>query len=293
MANKEINIFSVSFLDLLSGALAAVLILFIVVPKMSQTEKDAIEELEKLHVQQEQLSELIEQARNSISMELYEQIQQQLNTMQNTISELSEKVGNLQEALVAAENENQRLREQIQETTQQSASDKQKIKELEEKIRQLQKKRDGLPSNLADRGEVEIFILWAENVDVDLYVQNLSNGETCQHPSYQGSVSNVKTWGMLGEDINNQRLGADGSKYYEIFYQPKPVSGQYKIYYNIYDHQRAPWSGRPATVSGFAVIFPGKPNEKRIDFETTTLTRAMENHVVGVLEVTENDIRLQ
>ncbi|MCL2074293.1 MAG: hypothetical protein FWH18_10245 [Marinilabiliaceae bacterium] len=40
MQRKEINIFSISFLDLLSGALGAVLILFIIIPKM-HSEYDA------------------------------------------------------------------------------------------------------------------------------------------------------------------------------------------------------------------------------------------------------------
>ncbi len=35
MARKEINVFGTSFLDLLSGALAAVIILFVIVPKLS------------------------------------------------------------------------------------------------------------------------------------------------------------------------------------------------------------------------------------------------------------------
>ena len=45
MARKEINIFGTSFLDLLSGALGAVIILFIIVPKMSVQQQEALQEL--------------------------------------------------------------------------------------------------------------------------------------------------------------------------------------------------------------------------------------------------------
>lgn len=59
MARKEINVFSVSFLDLLSGALAAVIILYIIVPKMSQEQQEAVEQLEELQQQLQQMDSLM------------------------------------------------------------------------------------------------------------------------------------------------------------------------------------------------------------------------------------------
>lgn len=55
MKRRDLNIFSVSFLDLLSGALAAVIILFIVVPKMTVEEKAAVETMEELELEAEKL----------------------------------------------------------------------------------------------------------------------------------------------------------------------------------------------------------------------------------------------
>lgn len=293
MARKEFNVFSMSFLDLLCGALAAVIILFIVVPKMTQDDIDTIQELNELDVQQQDLRELIEQARNAIPKELYQQIQEELENMRRTIDNLTEKVNNLQRELSEATERNQQLETQIEEMQQQIENDRQRITELEREITKLKEKPAEMPSFLSDRGEVEVFILWKENVDIDLYVQNMGNGEICQQPGSPGSNSNVRSWGALGEDINNQRLGSTDGNYYEIFYQIKPVPGSYKIYYNIFHSDRAPWNGRAATVSGFAVIFPRKPNQKIIDFTPYTLNQAMVNHVVGILEVTENDIQLR
>ena len=96
MARKEINIFGTSFLDLLSGALGAVIILFIIVPKMSVQQQEALQELETLNVQVEQLSDLMEQLENSVPQELYQQIEQQLEDMQSTITTLTAQVEQLQ-----------------------------------------------------------------------------------------------------------------------------------------------------------------------------------------------------
>lgn len=292
MSKKEINVFSVSFLDLLSGALGAVLILFIIIPKMTEEQQNALEQLDQLDVQVEQLSELMEQMQNSVPAELYEQIRQKIEEMQQTIEELAHEVRHLQNRVSKLEQENTELRQQLEQTQQQLEQAQQEL----ERLRKEQRKKDGLPSNLADKGEMEVFILWAENVDVDLYVQNMETMETCQHPSRENDRRNTWPWGTLTEDINNTRLGPEGSKYYELFYQVKPVPGRYKVYFNIWDHPNASlenrWSGKPATVTGFVVIYPGKPNEKRIDFPTVTLRQAMVDHVVGTLLVTENDIQL-
>jgi len=316
MNRKEINIFSTSFLDLLSGALGAVLILFIIIPKMTSEQQNALEEIERLNVQAEQLAELIEQARNSIPAELFEQIQEEMEAMQNRLQELRQSVENLQQRLQNCEEENSRLRQQMDEMRRQMDEMRQQVEqqggqverqrqELEQTRRELQetrrqldeatarlRQRDGLPSSFVDKGDVQVFILWEENVDVDLYVQNLGNGEICGHPG--SSYENARSWGMLTEDINHLRLRGDGVKYYEIFYQPRPVPGRYKIWFQIFQSEDGThWNGRPAMVSGFIILFSGTPNEKRIDFPTVTLTRALENHIVGTLTVTVNNIILE
>ena len=45
MPKKEINIFSISFLDLLSGALGAVIILYIIIPKLNAEEIELLDEV--------------------------------------------------------------------------------------------------------------------------------------------------------------------------------------------------------------------------------------------------------
>lgn len=292
MANKEINIFSTSFLDLLSGALAAVLILFIIVPKLTEEQDNSLKELEELKEEVGDLKDLMDQLRNSVPAEIFEEIHAKLNELQETINRLTAEVEQLRQQVAQEKKRNEELEQKLEQA-------EKRLKELEAKLKEQKKKKDGLPSNFMDKGEVEVFILWAENVDVDLYVQNMNNGDVCSHPgaTAQESSPNIKPWGCLGEDINSTRMGEEGSKYYEYFYQYKPVPGRYKLYMNIFDHPQVPseqrWSGKPATVSGYAVMHPGKENEIRIDFPEVTLRQAMQDHVIGTLIVTENNITIQ
>ena len=302
MQRKEINIFSISFLDLLSGALGAVLILFIIIPKMTSEQQNVLEEIEQLNIQTEELAQLLEQTRDTVPAEIYEQIRAQLENMPDVIDALTQSVQNLQQRLHEAETENAQLRIQTEQQRRELEQTQEQLQQTQERLREAQRQlkdalakqrqNDGLPSNFVDKGDVQVFILWEEHVDVDLFVENLANGEICSQPGLEGD--NVKSWGMLTEDVNHLRLRGDGVKYYEIFYQPRPIPGKYKVWFNIFQSQDGThWSGKPATVSGFIVMFSGGPNEKRIDFPTVTLTRALEDHVVGTLTVTENNITLE
>ena len=292
MANKEINIFSTSFLDLLSGALAAVLILFIIVPKLTKEQDNSLKELEELKEEVGDLKDLMEQIRNSVPAEIFEEIQAKLDELQETVNHLTTEVEQLRQQLAQEKRRNEELEQKLNEA-------EKGLKELEAKLKEQQKKKNGLPSSFMDKGDVEVFILWAENVDVDLYVQNMDNDEVCSHPGItaQGTSPNIKPWGCMGEDINSDRMGEEGSKYYEYFYQYKPVPGRYKLYMNIFDHPQvrpeARWNGKSATINGYVVMHPGKENEIRIDFPEVVLRQAMQNHVIGTLIVTENNITIQ
>ena len=115
MARKEINIFGTSFLDLLSGALGAVIILFVIVPKMSTHDQETIQELEELNIQVSEISSIMEQLENSVPADLYQQLEQQIEDMRNTIASLTAHVEALQARNEALEEENQRLQQQIHE----------------------------------------------------------------------------------------------------------------------------------------------------------------------------------
>jgi len=290
MARKEINIFGTSFLDLLSGALGAVIILFIIVPKMSIQQHEALQELETLNVQVEQLSDLMEQLENSVPQDLYQQIEQQLEDMQNTITTLTAQVEQLQSENSSLRSENEELRERIRQyenIEQEYEAAQRRIQELEEQIENRPETNNAEISGgmvFGTNAEIGVVCIWPENVDVDLYVKNLQTGEICnfRNKNYP--------WGNLLEDVRTRREGDDR---YELFYQREIVPGEYQIYVNIYSDNRAQWDGTPATVSGYVVAHPGKRNQKKIDFRTLRLTQPMQNMDFGVLRVTNDNIYFQ
>jgi gas vesicle protein len=274
MQRKEINIFSTSFLDLLSGALGAVLILFIIIPKMSSEQQSAMEEIEKLNVEVNQLEELIEQARNSIPVDLYEQIQAQMEALQNTITELTEHVQQLQQQIQNVETENRQLQEELEQTQRQ----------LEQAQRQLNEQQES-NQNISDgkvmgmRAELGIVCMWSENVDIDLHVKNMETGEECYHGK------KATSFGNLAEDIRS-RTSSDDDRY-ELFFQSIIVPGSYLIYVNLYEGETG------GTVDGYVVLFPGKSNQKKINHRQIHLTNQGQSINIGILTVTNNNIILE
>jgi hypothetical protein len=281
-----------SFLDLLSGALGAVLILFIIVPKMTIEQQTALEQIEQLNVQVEELDNLIEQARNSIPTELFEQIQAQLADLQQTIDNLDRQVRQMQQTI---DNFDRQVRQMQQRIDNLESENGQLREELAETQRQLQQTQQQLEqqqaqdNNIADgkifgtNAKLGIICMWAENIDVDLYVKNLATNEICYY--HQKNTS----FGNLMEDITS-RESADDDRY-EVFYQSKIIPGTYLIYINIFAKASLEHANS-AMVDGYAVMFPGTSEQKKLPFRQIRLTEPGQNVTVGTLEVTETNINL-
>lgn len=291
MARKEINIFGTSFLDLLSGALAAVIILFIIVPKMTAEQQNTLEEIEQMNVEMEELNVLMERLQNSVSQDVYVEIQAQMDELRSTVNNLRDQVQRMQEHMAAVESENRQLREELerrQNVEQQNEQLQQQIRELEMRLQQ-QQQSDG--QGISDGkvfgmdAELGIVCVWPENVDVDLYVKDLSTGAICYFNAKNHS------FGSLMEDITSRTLPDDDR--YELFYQKKIVPGSYQIYVNIYSGMNTRWNGTPAHVDGYIVMFPGKSNQIKIPYPQVVLTKAGQNSIIGILHVTPTYINLQ
>lgn len=296
MAKKEINIFGTSFLDLLSGALAAVIILFVIVPKMSSEQQNALEEIERLNVQVTELSDIMEQVRHSVPQEVFDEIQNRLNELQNTVSELATQVENLQNRLAAVEEENTTLRRELEQLREEQSRNQQleaENRRLAEENRRLQEQLAQRPENDSNSNGISdgkvfgmnaklgIVCLWRENADVDLYVKDLSSGKICYFNAKN------QQFGSLMEDITS-RTSPDDDRY-ELFYQREIVPGRYQVYVNIYQNSR----GSTANVEGYIVMNPGKSNQIKIPYDPFVLTQKGVNKVIGTLIVTENNIQLQ
>lgn len=97
MAKKTLEVFNISFIDLLSGALAAVIILFVIVPKMDAKSKEASEKLDALGLEVNELDSLVEELEQSVSAETYEQVIEQIEELKETVEAARESVKDLEQ----------------------------------------------------------------------------------------------------------------------------------------------------------------------------------------------------
>lgn len=100
MRRKEINIFNISFLDLLSGALGAVIILFIAVPKNKAPES----------------SSKVEQATCSVEKKLLNQCLDELDTKKQNIQEGLKSKEELERKVIALTEENKKIKEELKKS---------------------------------------------------------------------------------------------------------------------------------------------------------------------------------
>lgn len=276
MARKEINVFGTSFLDLLSGALAAVIILFVIVPKMSSADQQAMEEIAQAGVQVTELAEMIQQLENSVPQDQFDAIVQQIEELQRTIESLSEQVSNMSQQLEQTRQENEQMRQQIEQQ-------RQRIAELEEALAR-NRQASQMGKIFGVDAELGVVCLWQENIDVDLYVTDLSSNETC----YFGKKQTV--FGNLNEDITSRENSDDDR--YELFYQRHLKPGKYLLAVNIYS-RASMMNASTAHVEGYVTMYPGRANEIKIPYPMITLTTPGQMVTIGVLTVTENNINLQ
>lgn|GEM_PF-809927 len=282
MANrKEINVFSVSFLDLLSGALAAVIILFVIVPKATQEGQKASQTLDSLQVQTDSLATMIERARTAIPDSIYQQLKRQAEMIQATVDTLTDRVAVLEGQLANTQQENEQLRRELEEVRNQLSE-----------IQQTQNQNQGRGPGEVIFGlnaEVGIVVTWKENVDVDLY---LKKGDSL---CFYGKKNT--RFAQYMDDITSR--SGDSDERYELIYQKEVIPGTYEIYIHPF--------GRPSgsnetivKVKGYIVMYPGEPRSKKIEFSEIRLD--FTNRVpkppaggvkVGVLTISENNISLQ
>ena len=154
MAKKEINIFSISILDILSGALGAIIILYIILPRFNADTLEQVKELESLNatvVQVERLEDMIDQLKNSVEKELFEKIEAQIKELKKTVESLKKEIKTLQSDLVKAEK---------------------KIKEQEDKIAQVEKEIDDAKKEITklkkQNDELKAYKIWMQNCGFDL-----------------------------------------------------------------------------------------------------------------------------
>ena len=307
MAKKDINVFSVSFLDLLSGALAAVIILFVIVPKLTSEEQAIVDTVDSLAVNVSELDSLVQLAQNSVPDSLFQQIQNQIEELQNNLASVRNRAQNLEQELENTRQRNKTLEDQLVETEERIQQIERALQESQggatrAEIEEIKQQLAEARAELAERREqaaqgangpgasmfgvsakLAVICDWSEDLDVDLYMKNTATGEWICY-----NCGNHDFGNYLG-DVTSRNSG-DGR--FEMIYQKNQLMpGKYEIWYHLYS------SSGVAHIEGYAVIYPFTSREKKIKFNLQTLTHTSKptsggGIKVGNLIVTENDIRL-
>lgn len=194
MAKKQINVFGASFLDLLSGALGAVIILYVIVPKMDvpveeyEEQKRIAEEIAALGLSVEEISELIprfDEEELADQMRLIEDLEQQIREM---------------------EEEAESTREALEQCKQGRADCEEDLEKIE-----------------GDARFLVVVMSWSTaNHDVDLHVVDPDGNEF---------MYDSRTFpGVEGELTVDNTCGPG----YEVWNIAAPKEGEYEIYTNLY-----------------------------------------------------------
>ena len=204
--------------------------------------------------QAQSIEEILESLRNSVSQEVYQQIEEQMDQLReeidrlkNNINDLAEKVKNLQEQLAACKSETVRLNKQVKDLEQEVASLQSELRacrqenanleventQLEEKTQKLtddlassQQKIEDCENELRESNFMLISIRWETlKHDVDLWVidpndKKFNYGKK-RHTGIKGFLSLDDTEGP-------------GSEVFQII---NAYPGKYKIYYHFYDRK--------------------------------------------------------
>lgn len=256
MGRKEINLFGTSFLDLLSGALGAVIILFVLVPKMTRTEVEMLDKVKTIEAIAVDLDELIDKLENSVPKELLEQIEKELSAMKDRIARLQTQLSELEHIADAVTKENTALREKVSEQQEEIDRLKKQLSDVSNRVQEIEENNhtaNTVEKTLGVFARFGILCRWEEtDADVDIGVQKFGTDEgQCwrMHPS--------KPWGILGEDVR-ERV-EDTRERFELFYVPEIHPDVYTAWTNIYEHS----PGMCANVYCTLIFHPGQPDEQR------------------------------
>lgn len=309
MNKKEINPFSIAFLDLMSGALAAVIILFVIVPK-SDFKVDLIDDkFQAINTGFGEIDSIISSWMNVMSKEEITFILDKTSKMQVSFKELEESSRILQVRLDETKQENKQLnmrlnlaerkleqlkkKEPIQPqtaSTSGSFSAKTPSKNHSENSATETVTKESNPAKVEGKGDFlfginapfAAMITWEDNsYDVTLHLKD-EKGTLCDF--YQRKTSFAQ-WVKLPNKFTTTP--------YEAIIQNELAPGTYEIH----AHIKRPKKGGRINIAGFVAINPEGGSPKKIDFGQMEITESLPPHrsgastKIGTVIITENDIR--
>lgn len=311
MSKKEINPFSIAFLDLMSGALAAVIILFVIVPK-SDFKVDLIDDnFKAINTGFAEIDSIISSWMDVMSEEEIAFILDKTSKLQESFKELEESSRVLQVRLDETKQENKQLNmrlnlaerklEQLKKnepaqpkiaSTAKSPANKNAAQAQQESFTQTTEatSKDANPARVEGKGDFlfginapfATMITWEDNTyDITLHFKD-EKGTICDY--YQRKTSFAQ-WVKLPSRFT--------STPYQAIIQSELAPGTYEIH----AHIKKPRKGGKINISGFVAINPEGGSPKKIDLGQIEITESLPPHrsgattKIGTVVITENDIK--
>ena len=291
---------STSFLDLLSGALGAIILLFVIVPKTSISELELVEQIRSLEIETSELDSLlisISDQDTIISLSDYQkvvkEVQAQMKKNKLLVESLTKQVDNAQKEIKTLKRseaklkiENRELRSKVQPKKQVKPEEKRKqtpqpmAKTITEQKSKVVKNSDK-SFYFGFDAQLSLVMNWdSSEIDVDLYLEN--DGK------FVDGFNRTRSFGKWVR-VPKKYL----SKPTEVIIQQELVPGTYKVH----AHVAKPRRDGEATVTGFVAMDLGQGNTRKYDFKKKMKSTAPPYHkrangstLIGELEVTENNI---
>lgn len=255
--NREINIFNLSMLDVISGALGAFLIIMIVLfPYYNKEVIDYQRENEELRGRIQTLTEQLETAREAVQA-----ARERAETAEEALEAAQQRAEAAEEALQTAQASTEQLRRQMEAAQQRAEA-------AEAEAQRNQQRAETAERQLAKTFLV-VYIRWdASNQDIDLHVVDPSGAEF-----YYGQKT---VGGRPGELSEDSQVGP-GNELWELHSAPP---GVYHVYAKLYN-QRG--NSENPVVKGRVIYRDGSS-----DLSTVRLTRDKEKKKMAEIEVKES-----
>ena len=268
--NRELNIFSMSALDLFASAMGAfILIAFVLFPYFPNT-GDSAERVAEVRAQLEQVQNELHAARGELSAceSRNQQVQAALATCEEQrLASVS------RDALGECENRNRQLQSQLAscEEQQRESVSRNALGACENRNRDLEAQIESCEER-AKKKFLLIIMSWGTSDDIDLHVVDPAGREFYyRQPSFSGSQAKL-------EEDNTSGPGN------EIWLHPIAEVGIYKVYYKYYDS-----STNSSVLIRGGVLTP----EGQTSLRQTRLRREGEKKLVATITVdTEGNMRI-
>ncbi len=247
--NREINIFNLSMLDVISGAMAAFLIIMVIL--MPYYKKESID-------YQAIIADL--QAR-------VEALTTALASSDDAAAQARAEAERAREQAAAAAAEAESARQQAAQAQQQAAQAQQQAARAQQEADAQRSRADGLAEKLAQTFLV-LYIRWDTGDDVDLHLIDPAGGEFY--------FSNKTIAGHPGE-LSEDNINGPGNEVWEIRNAPP---GEYKVYVELYAVKDR---RKPVVVKGRVFHCDGSQA-----FNETRLTRSKQKELMAVITVDDD-----